>query len=274
MPKFLIVRYAPGSGGKFLSCCLQLSSSVNCWDPELEQLKSSNPELVVGWFQNHFTRDWVNYLKLEPEVPYKLGFISNRFNRGNDIDFDTLIANVKQSNDQYFLDHCYNNKSTVLILNKSAIPAAFVNQCTLINMIINDSVANSWVNRSICRKLYFEKEPGLFIIKQDHPEYCSAKRSKLAQQYNNVREIQMSKYAFIKTYILNNPETKLFTDIKSITQDSSNNNQPQCTFDVSVLSNADLLYQSLVKLFADLQLEAPGKTMLKNLCNFYATVNR
>jgi hypothetical protein len=71
---------------------------------------------VLDWFKSHFTQDWKNYLKIEPEVPYKLDFISNRFDRGNDIAFDKLIDKVQQNNDQLFLDHYRSDKKIVLIL--------------------------------------------------------------------------------------------------------------------------------------------------------------
>ena len=274
MNKFLLVRYAPGSGGKFLSCCLQLSPSVNCWDPTLEQIKNSSADLILKWFHKHFTQDWINYLKLEPEVPYKLDFISNRFDRGNEVDIATLLKKIQQNHDQYFLDHYYNNKNIVLILNKSTIPAAFLDQCSVVNMLIENRLARSWVSRARYRKLYYEKEPGLFIIKQDHPAYCSDKRSIIAKKYNNVTEIQTTKYKFIKDYILNDPLTQVFSDIESITQDSSNINQPQYKFDVSSLNNSDILYKSLIQLFDELQLLPPDYSILQDLCKFYVKVNQ
>jgi hypothetical protein len=274
MNKFLLVRFAPGSGGKFLSCCLQLSTEAVCWDPTLEKNKTSNPELVLNWFKSHFTQDWKNYLKIEPEVPYKLDFISNRFDRGNDIAFDKLIDKVQQNNDQLFLDHYRSDKKIVLILNKSLVPLAYTDQCDIINMIIDTPTAKAWFNQAKYRKLYFEKEPELFVIKQDHPDYCSSKRSVLAQQYNNVNEVKMSKHKFINDYIVNDPMIDLFSTMEFITHHPSNIDQPQYTFSVDSFNDFDILHQSLMKLYNELQLPIPNRSMLKDLCKFYVRVNQ
>ena len=40
--KFIVVRFPPGGGGKFLCTCLQASPDVHAWETELEKAKITN----------------------------------------------------------------------------------------------------------------------------------------------------------------------------------------------------------------------------------------
>jgi hypothetical protein len=62
----------------------------------------------VEYFQHKFNNDFYNWLKNEPEVPYQMSWVSNRFDRGNHITFDQAMTLL--SNDFVFQDHYNNDK--------------------------------------------------------------------------------------------------------------------------------------------------------------------
>jgi hypothetical protein len=247
---------------------------VAAWYPEIEQQKTTRSLSILRWFENHFTRDWKNYLKIEPEVPYKLDFISNRFDRGNDITHETLLRKAQENQDDLFLDHYRGEEKIVLILNKCAVPLAYVNRCIVINMLFDTQDAITWYHRAKLRKLYFEREPGVFVIKQDHPDFCSDKRSVLAKQYNNVKEVRMDPQEFWNQYIVNDASSKIFCSLDTVTCHPSNHQQPQLSFSVESFRDSDVLYRALLNLYRSIGICVPDQSLLNDICKFYVKVNQ
>lgn len=275
VPKFLIVRFLPGSGGKFLSSILQLLDGVCCWDPELDFYKQcADTQNIVGWFQTKFTQNWKEYLKIEPEVPYHLDFISNRFSRGDDITLSDLLDRNRSTGDDLFQSQFYGDGQIPLILNKSRIPCAYQNNSQIVNMLIDSPHARSWVARARARKLFYEIEPGKFVLKQDHPDYCSEKRKILASKFDNPKLIQTSKFRFIKQFVVNYPGIGEFSDIKSMLKDPSNRTCDQHIFPVSSFCDTRNLNQTLVKLARVLGKEPWSDSLLDPLLDFYVSINK
>lgn len=262
--KFVIVRFAPGSGGKFLSTLLQLSPSINPWDSQIH----SNQ--VVEWFKNHFTEDFVNWLKIEPEVPYQTNFVSNRFNRGDNI--NTQEALELLSDDQIFQKHWNNDKKICLISNKSRVPNWIQGQCQIVNLIIDDVQSKKWTSRCRLNK-QFLKHGDQWIIKQDHPDFCSSTRSLLAKQFNNPTTFSGTTVDFLRQYIVNDPLIKIFTNKAAVLADESNQYEQQYFVQLSQLINPKYTSMAIENICNQLDIQCPDLNLVDILAQHYYQIH-
>ena len=62
---FVVVRFASGSGGKFVSSMLQGSKDIACWNSEVEQHKGTDQfeTKFVEYIDNAFTFDAAKHLR-------------------------------------------------------------------------------------------------------------------------------------------------------------------------------------------------------------------
>lgn len=259
--KFIVVRYAPGASGKFISTLLQLSPDINPWYAQI------HTDQVVNWFQSKFSKDFVNWLKQEPEVPYQTTFVSNRFDRGNKIDITTALSLLHD--DELFQSHWDNDKKICLILNKSAVPAWVQNNCHLVNIVIDGPVSKIWVNRCRLHKQFLRHDQNTWIIKQDHPDFCNQSRAKLAQQFNNETLFSGTSRAFFKKYIISDPLTNLFTDPDKIVQDPTNLGQSQIFLNLSSVICPENIVDALLIIYEKLQVQPPDPKLIQQLAEHY-----
>ena len=85
--KFLVVRFPPGGGGKFLCTCLQASSDVHAWEPQLEQAKLSNTVLEPE--KN------IYYLNLINQRLSKIYEILNVKEKNKDTELENIVNDIK-----------------------------------------------------------------------------------------------------------------------------------------------------------------------------------
>lgn len=258
--KFIIVRFAPGSGGKFLSTLIQLSPDVNPWDAQVQNTQ------VVNWFKDHFAGDFINWLKLEPEVPYQTNFVSNRFSRGDNI--STQDALNLLSNDQLFQQHWHNDKKICLISNKSRVPDWVKNNCQVVNLVIDNVQSKKWTSRCRLHK-QFLKQGDQWIIKQDHPDFCSSARSALAKQFNNPTTYSGTTIEFLKTYIVNDPLIKTFTQPSTILVDESNQSEQQYFVQLSNLIDPSKTASAIQIICEQLGIRCPNLELVQELAEYY-----
>jgi len=270
LSKFLVVRFSPGAAGKFFSTLLQLSRSVNSWESELEQAKKSQDYRAIQyWFSKKFNSDFANWLKNEPEIPYQTDFVSNRFNRGDDIGFDQALSYL--DSDPVFQEHYANDKKIVLILNKSTIPAWLHNKATVVNLVLDDTKIKHWVYRARYKKQFLKVDEG-FIIKQEHPDYCHPKRAVLAKQFNNEKIFTGSLFGFLRKYIVGDPLTNLFSAADQIVAHPSNSQAQQKWVNLSTLLG-DNFIETINNLYQELELEPVNQNLLKAIVSYYLKVN-
>jgi hypothetical protein len=249
--KFLVVRFAPGSGGKFLSTLFQCCNLVHAWDKELVLAKQQNDhEKIFSYITSKFTTDFKNWQKIEPEVPYQTEFVSNRFPRGDSVSFEQaqqlLISDVKYQNDYK------NDGQIVLILNKSQVPQWLWEQANIVNILIDNKQSKKWYRSAKLQKLFVKLDDSSYVIKQDHEDYCSSKRAKLATQFNNEKIFQGSWHSFVKKYIINDELEKTFTSKELITAHPTNINTENFFFNLSLYADETKFveqFQNLCKQF-------------------------
>jgi hypothetical protein len=264
--KFIVVRFAPGSGGKFISTLLQLSPDVNPWSDEIHSTQ------VTDWFKQRFTGDFVNWLKLEPEIPYQTNFVSNRFDRGNDITVDTALELL--NNDLLFQQHWRNNKKICLILNKSQIPQWIQGNCSIVNVAVDGVDSKKWVNRCRLNKQFLRKNNNTWIIKQDHPDYCSQMRSAMAQKFNNPREFSGTAGEFLKKYVVNDPLVSMFTDPDAIVAHASNNNEQQIFINLSEFIQPNKSATAVERICQQLNIQIPNLELVEQLSFHYWKIHK
>lgn len=264
--KFIVVRFAPGSGGKFVSTLLQLSPDVNAWN---DQIKTDH---ALAWFQLHFRNNFEDWLKNEPEVPYATGFVSNRFNRGDDIPLSQALDRL--STDTLFQAHWANNKKICLISNKSQVPNWIQDQCVFVNLVIDNVKAQKWCHRCRLHKQFLLAEPNTWIIKQDHPDYCSSARSVLAQKFNNPTTYQGTTQSFLKKYIVNDPITRTFLDPAQIVEHSSNRTQQQLFVDLSKIIDPDVTADTINTICKSIGIAVPNLDLVSRIAEHYSQIHQ
>lgn len=269
--KFLVVRFAPGSGGKFLSILLQCSNSVHAWDDILTQAKQeSNNDKILDYVASKFTTDFTNWQKLEPEVPYQTDFVSNRFPRGDDITFKEakklLSTDVKYQCD-------YNNSGFIsLILNKSQVPAWLWDRSIFVNILIDTPESKKWFYRARFAK-QFIRNKNSYIIKQEHEDYCSTKRSALASKFNNEKVFYGSWYSFAKKYLIGDTIGQRFTCTETILEHTSNKKVQNLFFNLSCYLDPDKFFEEFQNLCNQIGIEQPSKDLIMPLIRHYQCIH-
>ena len=271
MKKFVVVRFAPGSAGKFCSSLLQISPDVNAWDLELENAKG-DADACLQYFTKKFTKNFKDWQKNEPEIPYQTQFVSNRWIRGDEISHQQALENLKD--DSYFNQHYSNDKKIVLISNKSQIPDWLKHRADYVNIHIDSAPIKKWVHRARYNKLFLEVEPNVFVIKQEHPDYCSSHRSQLAKQFQNQNTYDMSKFSFIKKFVLSDPLTKMFVNYDSILADQTNSTAVQHRLSLTKILNTTQCLNELASICRDLGIQCPDSQSVKYALAYYLSIHQ
>ena len=268
--KFLVVRFPPGGGGKFLCTCLQASSDVHAWEPELEQAKVNGT--VLEYVKTKFTKNKIDWQKIEPEVPYEIQkFSSNRYHRGEDVSLEQALDYLKD--DARFQTHYKTNGKINLILNKSVVPKWLQNNSHFINIHLDNSKSLRWYRVARITKL-FVKQGNHYIIKQEHPAWLNAKRSENAKKFNNEKIYKGTWHGFVKKYIINEELGVMFQDINKILHHDTNKNIENYFFNLSNYGNSALFVARLNSICDQIGIARIDNTLLKNMLEYYQSLHR
>ena len=259
--KFIVVRFAPGSSGKYISTLLQLSRDVNPWYADVH-----GPQ-VVQWFKNKFKENFIDWLQQEPEVPYHTSFVSNRFARGDAIDTQQALRLLHD--DILFQQHWNNDKKICLISNKSSVPRWLSHDCVLVNVVIDPGLGRHWADRCRLHKQFLKVEPDQWIIKQDHPVFCSPARAAIASQFDNPKTFKGTRRQFLQRFIIDDPVTNRFTDPQLIMEHETNQTQTQIFVNLSHLLLPDTAVKTLRSICDRLEIQAPDPTVTAQLGSYY-----
>lgn len=229
-PRILFVRYAPGSCGNFVITMLQMSDQVAHWNPDVEASKHTSQfeSRFLQQFKKNFTGDNHNHLKFEPHHPYKIDFFSAKMARGNDIDLEDFVRRITQNGDGLMLESWSKNQFTVLRLNKSCVPR-FGEGSHIVNIMI-DKASCQWLNRNRSIKL-FGKEDGLWISKENHPDFLKYKYPQLP--FHNQYRFEQRDFSFLRHHVVNEPVMTLFQSVDSLMEHESNATCQQSFLDLS-----------------------------------------
>ena len=271
--KFLIVRFAPGSGGKFLSTLFQCSDSVHAWDENLTLAKQEKDhKKIFSYVSSKFTTNFEDWQKIEPEVPYQTDFVSNRFSRGDDITFEqaqTLLIN----DSKYQLDFNTDGQ-IVLILNKSQVPQCIWGQANIVNILIDNNKSKKWFRVARLQKLFTKLDERSYVIKQEHEDYCSPKRAKLAAKFDNEKTFQGSWYSFVKKYIINDAVGKMFTSKQLISAHPSNVNVNNFFFDLSLYNDEIKFIEQFQHVCNQLGILPVPASLISTILKHYQSIHR
>ena len=265
----IFVRYAPGSCGTFVLTLLSTSHKVACWNPDLDPFKGTAEfdTKFLAWFKQKYTSDLKNHhIKYEPLRPYQLDFFSSKHPRGNDIDTDTLIDNLKVRNDHLFLDNINKNKLTAIVLNKPVVPK-FGAGNSVVN-IFADPNSLKWLHRTRWHKL-FGHEDGYWILKEHHPDLIKSKYQQL--KFNNSYQVKSSWYSFCKNYIINEDVMKVFKNREEIIKDPSNKSCNQYWIDLSEILNPTVAIDAFKRIFSQMDLEFNESLINECYQHYYKT---
>jgi hypothetical protein len=251
-PKFIFVRYCPGSCGNFLISILQQSAKIAHWNPDLDTLRSSDDwkRNYLDWFKSRFQTDLHNHLKSEPHHPYKLDFISAKHPRGDDISTQDFLASLSARNDRHFFDAVQKDKHICLRLHKSMVPVWARNAC-IINIVVDPDSAK-WLHRTRAIKM-FGRENDKFISKENHPEFLKHKFPEL--KFRNPYEFPIHGIRFLRDFVIGEPTLVMFKSAQSITSDPSNKLVTQQIFlDLSDLFDWSRFHRACAAIYDQLDL--------------------
>ena len=271
-PKFIVVRYASGCAGKFLSVMLQLSNDIASWDKKLENIKRTTQfkDKLIEYLNEHFPSDPSQHLRIEPDLPYYTDFYSGTFERGNETTYQEFCRYQEDNNVDYFKKNINHNKKINLILHKSQIPK-FMEGALFVNVIINSTRSLSWSRKMLWLKHYEVIDANTVKRKHHDPNTCNAKRSHLVIKYftgsplvkvNTVEE-------FFDQEIVNNPEFTLFSTVENILEHKSNNQVTQDIFYLDNLFSAELTVKNISDIFINNGLSVPDNNLMFETYNFW-----
>ena len=217
-PKFLVVRYAPGAAGKFLTSLLMSSPSLAHWDQQVELDKS-----VIGcnqYIQNHFPHNIGDWLQHEPRHTdaWNLHFISMTWPRNDDLSQCKFNALAKEHGSKYFWESVDQGKLIPFTTNKNTVPDFFKD--SLFVTVLLDLDAVKWYHRAKWYKHYEVQHGKVYnktldskfhnpVMKQYYDRYSSENKMHVEEKFSS----------FVRHNIINNPVKHLFMDVDNFKQD-------------------------------------------------------
>lgn len=213
LPKFLVIRFAPGSGANFLTSVLQCSPQVGHWRSDLEHNRSNADWLE--YFAQSFSPDFDNWLINEPVANQRLGtreIFSAWYDRGNDLsvtEFNTLEQ--KYCSELYF-ELKLKDSFIPIYWHKSIFPAYFSN-ATFINIVL-DRASLKWFDRSLYKKHYkVVSQQDRHVIVQ-HNRHRPSIVPQSFKGSNEFRKTYCSFKEFIRDEIISNPWREFYQSPK------------------------------------------------------------
>jgi len=262
---FIVVRYANGSGGRFLSTVLQLSKSVAFWNRSFESAKSSLDfsSRFLSYVDDSFPTDPAKHLLLEPDLPYCSDFYSGTYNRGDDIDYSEYTRRLTDNNDDYFFENIKQNKKVNLILHRSKIPN-FMLGSIFVNIIIDTPRALKFVHDLLWAKHFEILSDQSVLHLPDDPTRCNPKRKTLVEKYANGPVIVASDIDTIyKEKVVNNPELKLFSNTDLLYADPSNIQVTNTEFYLDNIFNEGRFIDNILLICSQASIDCPDLELLK-----------
>lgn len=270
-PKFLFVRYCPGSCGNFLISMLQTSSKISHWYKDIENSKPTDfyKKIYFEWFKNRFQSDLTYHLKSEPHHPYCLDFVSAKHPRGDELTLSEFLRNIVARNDKIFLNAVKEEKIILLRLNKVVVPR-WAENSIIINIFV-DPPGYKWLHRIRAIKLFgFENQK--FISKENHPDYLKYKYKKIL--FNNQYKFDMSQMAFLRDHVIGEKTLKIFKSKQSILDDPSNSRARQQIFvNLSDFFQWQYFEKIIIDLFDQLNLGDVKTDIIYQCWNHYYQTN-
>lgn len=244
-PKFLIVQYAPGAAGKFLSSLLMCSKDVAHFDVNVEKNKTS--EACIDYIKNCFHGDADNWLLTEPAqmAAWNLHFVSSKYGRGDDLTYDDFISMADADATDHFVASVNSGKLILNITHKTTTTSFY--RSGKYATIFNDMASDKWYHRAMWMKLYGFKN-GKVHLKMHDPR-LNPYQLKYFKQFDNPMFSDKSCYNVIKNDIIKNPFKQNFRSLDNFDQSVDRSG-----IDLSDLLTTDRCVDAVNKICADLNI--------------------
>lgn len=151
LPKYLIIRFAPGAAGNMLSSLLQCSPEVAHWDESQQKIKPKNQWL--NYFQQVFPTDIDKWLYHEPIGRLKWGtrdIFSAKYPRGNELSVTEFLKLEQIHCNKYYHQQKSIGNYLPVFWHKECLPAYFENSFAILIRI--DSGSLRWFDHAVYHK--------------------------------------------------------------------------------------------------------------------------
>lgn len=204
-PQFLIVRFAPGAAGRFLSTMLMGSDDVAHYDENVKTL-----EQKLEYLKNSFNPDLTQWLLNEPSdrIAWGITFVSNKFPRGDNLSIQEFEQLSKKNCTSWYFKNVRLGKKIIIPWNKSNIPPFYRGSCIT---IILDKPSRRWFHRSHWIKHYGIVNEKIHL-KENDPAVLRPPLNKIAEQFNNPIYSTEKFIPFVKKNVISSAITKSFHD--------------------------------------------------------------
>jgi len=263
LPKFLVIRFAPGGAGNFLASLLQCSHGIGHWVEELEHSKPTVDWLT--YFKNVFVPDLSQWLVNEPVGKQDLGtreIFSAMYNRGNNFTIDEFAEQEQQHCSNFYFELKNKQDYIPIFWHKNYFPAYFAN-ATFINIML-DQASIRWFDRSYYKKHYaidqLNLDGSLVVRYERHRPSIVPKTFSGQNQYKNYHPSFIN---FARTEIFGNIWRKRYVGQDYLA--NSTNGQPNFTLALSDLLNLDQLTPTYFALCNFLNIDPMPGTQLTEL---------
>lgn len=205
-PKFLLVQFAEGAGGVFLTSLLCNSTSVGHYDSATELHKTSGA--CFDYIKKSYTNEVSQWLVKEPRPQNNLNlhFISTKFPRGDDLTPEEFVYLCREHASDHFWNLINQNKLIPMIWHKPHIPEYF-NDPIVITILLDES-SYKWYHRALWYKKYGIRDCKIHV-KADDPEH-NPSRAEYFKKFQNPYLLDMHPYTFIKNNILKSEYKNIF----------------------------------------------------------------
>lgn len=264
---FVVVRFAAGSGGKFVSTMLQNSNDIAHWDSQLEQIKNTTifQSSLVDYLETAFPSDPKKHLRVEPDLPYVFDFYSATYDRGNDVTYEEYCEYHRIGKCDYFFDHIAQNKKANLMTHKSQV-TKFMEGSVFVNIIIDSSRALEWTQKMLWDKHYQVIDKNTVRLLHHDPATCNIRRSHLVEKYYDGSSYITvdSVEAFYNKEIVQRPEIWRFQDTGDLYAHPSNNTVVNLEFNLDNIFDEDLTIANFETIFQQANLAVPRLDLLRS----------
>jgi hypothetical protein len=117
--RWIILRYRPGTGGKFLCACLMTIKCIAHWDAKVERKEITFRDWIDTQWRQPEQSKWIAY---EPLHDWHTTFFSRTFPRGNDISLDEYNHAMNTSASPYLKELWAGNRLILDFVNKETFP--------------------------------------------------------------------------------------------------------------------------------------------------------
>lgn len=249
-PKFLLIRFSPGSAGRFLAALLMGSNDVAHFDPNVKTIDDK-----IEYIKKSFTPNLGNWLYTEPsdKIAWNITFVSNKYNRGHNLSKDEFKTLAKQNCTPWFHKNVSLGKQIIVPWNKIDIPTFYAGRSIT---IILDKSSRKWFNRAHWIK-HFGLKDGKIHLKENDPKTHRKPLDKIVESFNNPIYIDQTFFSFVKNNILKSQDILPFYDYNNLKRSDD------FPINLSVLLEKESCLKAVNQLCIDLQIEKIDQNYLE-----------